>query len=453
MCGLQEPATLRCFLPNKMSFDFFFADFLENGADPHLFASDAVDAFAADLPWIATSSTTTSEHTTTSTQQPTSATATPLSPDMQAVYDAATRKLHALQLAATACQFALCDGFLAALQTGSYSKDTKVFVCVTHARPSFPNVCTYVLASAKKAKSHAMLAAKAAAEAATAPGPLDAAHVKKRHRAGMACDACRVGKRRCERARGAASCTHCATRGVACVWSGDAAADNDDDDHDGDDDDDDNDRDAVRTTSVALSPLAGSTPTVFSDALLEELGFSDDVGSYATIKMPSGVPQMLLLPIRSVASFVARQGKLDDGTTIVNMNEEFCALTGMSRAELQFSPVDVVFCALSESFITESIEVMQQFMSVPSNRHVAKTPMQLAISVRGSWYACDTSLTVVMRNRLPSLYLLTVDRVQIDQPPIVPFDFDTPNSVPPDVVDRLGRHKEFVAKIVKDSRK
>jgi hypothetical protein len=235
----------------------------------------------------------------------------------------------------------------------------------------------------------------------------------------------------------------------ACAAADD---DHDDQDHDGGDDDDDNDRDAAHTASVAL-PLARSTPNVFSDALLEELGFSDDVSSYATIKMPSGVPQMLLLPIRSVASFVARQGKIDDGNTIVNINEEFCALTGMSRAELQFSPVDVVFGALSESFVTESIALMQQLMSIPSNRHVAKSPMQLAISVRGHWYPCDTSLTIVMRNRLPSLYFITVDRVQIDQPPIVPFDFDTPNSVPLHLVELLGKHKEFVAKIVKDSRK
>ena len=370
-------------------------------------------------------------------------TATQLSAEMQAVHDTATQKLRTLQEAATACRFALCDEFLPSLRNGTYTHETKVFICLTHARASFSKACTYALTSVHKAKSHAKVAAEAMSTA-----DVGGSHVKKRHRAAKACEACRIGKRRCERERGAASCTHCSARGVACEWSGGDGKDRDDDD------DDEGDRDAVaaadeavRTTSVAL-PLDRATPAVMSEALLEEMGHSDDVASYASFKMPPGAPQLLLLPPRSLTTIV-RRNHMSGGPTVVNMNDEFCTLTGMARSELQFSPVDVVLAPQSASSIVEMLAMLRRSMSLPLDRHIVKASMQMAISINGEWFPADLTSTIVFRNRLPSLAHFCIDRVLVEQPL---HDF-SPASIgmSPVLNEELLRHKDFVVNLLRAS--
>jgi hypothetical protein len=458
-----------------VSFDFLFADFLEDGATAELPARSQTSHASPDAEWVpvsfapvlvadsassrsssvgsnsssssssnSTSSSCSSDATVVVDELVSSTTSVPLllSAAMQAVHDTATQKLRTLQSAATVCQFALCDEFLESLQSGTYSRDTKVFICHTHARASFAKACTYALASVNKAKSHALLAAKAAAEADAAGSSENCGgHARKRHRAARACEACRIGKRRCERERGAATCNYCAARGMECVWSD---SNDEDGDCDGDDDDDDNVVDAVL-------PVARSTPGVFSDALLEEMGLSDDVGSYATIKMPSGVAQALLLPIRS-AAVLARRGMSIDGPTVVNMNDEFLALTGLSRSELQFSPVGVALAPQSRGAIINMLGIMRRFMSMPSDRHVVKTPMETAIYIHGTWYPGELTLTIVMRNRLPALVHVAVNRVLTDRPPIEP-PLSTARvaqgGIPPDMLEPFLKHRQFVLNLLK----
>jgi hypothetical protein len=335
----------------------------------------------------------------------------PLSAAMQSVHDAARRKLLALQaVGGECCRFELTDEFLAALR--------KVFVCQTHARPGFANACTYALGSANKAKNHAVSAAKALAEAppVAAATVAVASNGKKRLRAAKACEACRAGRRRCERARGAAACAHCASRAVACVWPSD-----------GDDD--------------------GDSPTpelpVWNDALLEQLGHGDDVVACAAAVMPAGVPQALLLPIRSPA-VLARRGMSLDGPSLINMNAEFVALTGLSRAELQFAPGTVVLAPLNAAGIVGALGAIQELMVTPTQSNVVKWPMLAALSVRGTWYRTDVTATVVLKNRLPVLVHVAVDRVHTDEQPIEA----PPQVVSADLLEPMMRHKQFVLGLV-----
>jgi len=452
-----------------MSFDFLFADYVDNNDDLLSFNAVVPTTTVAtefDAEWFSTSSAAhggdggghgggdghggddgggqASPRNTNISSRSSSASgltltdALPelhLSADMQAVHDTATQKLRTLQKAATACRFALCDEFLPSLRNGTYTHETKVFVCLTHARASFSKACTYALTSVHKARSHA----KAAAEATSTA---DGSHAKKRHRAAKACEACRIGKRRCERERGAASCTHCSARGLACEWSG------------GDDDDDDEGYgdavaadEAVRTTSVAL-PLDRATPAVLSEALLEEMGHSDDVASYVSFKMPPGAPQLLLLPPRSLIA-ILRRNHMSGGPTIVNMNDEFCALTGMARSELQFSPVEVVLAPQSASAIIEMLAMMRRIMTVPLDRHVVKARMQMAVSINGVWFPAELTSTMVFRNRLPSLAHICIDRVLVEQPlPVQELSLAS-LAVSPVLNEELLRHKEFVANLLR----
>ncbi len=457
-----------------MSFDFLFADFLEDGAalTAELPARSQTSHASPTAEWVpvsfapvvvadstssrgssagsnsstsSSSSSSSSSATTVVVDESVASTTGQLSAAMQAVHDTATQKLRTLQSAATVCQFALCDEFLESLQSGTYSRDTKVFICHTYARASFAKACTYALASVNKAKSHALLAAKAAAEAdAAVSSENSGGHARKRHRAARACEACRIGKRRCERERGAATCNYCAARGMDCVWN-----DINGDDHDGDGDGDDDDN-VVDAASRVVLPVARSAPGVLSDALLEEMGLSDDVGSYATIKMPSGVAQALLLPIRS-AAVLARRGMSIDGPTVVNMNDEFLALTGLSRSELQFSPVGVALAPQSRGAIINMLGIMRRFMLLPSDRHVVKTPMQTAIFIHGTWFPGELTLTIVMRNRLPALVHVAVDRVLTDQPPIEP-PLSTARvaqgGIPPDLLEPFLKHRQFVLNLL-----
>jgi hypothetical protein len=352
----------------------------------------------------------------------------PLSPSMQAVHDEALRKLRTLQAATsvTECRFALLDGFLTSLQSEMYKRDTKVFVCSTHARGSVAHACTYGLASVNKAKRHAILAAANAAKVDDATGSADAgSERKKRHRASLACDACRVGKRRCDRAKGTTACNYCASHSMPCVWSGD------------NDNDNENENDAHAQEPPVHEPV------VMSDSLLEQLGHSDDVAAYAAVKMPAGVPQALLLPIRSATVF-ARRGLSMEGPTLVNMNDEFVALTGLSRADLQFSPVSVVLAPLNAASVVQSLGNIQTLMSIALGKQLVKMPMRVALSVGGTWRSAELTATVVFRNRFPTLVYVTVDRVSMDQqlvePPI--------DGVSTELVEPILKHRQFVMDLI-----
>lgn len=388
-----------------MSFDAF-ADALGGPPDDE-FAADLFDWSAFPLP----------EASAWNAAPSLEAPQVPLSAEMQSVHDAASRKLLALQsVGGDCCRFELTEEFLAALRSGTYASDTKVFVCQTHARPGFANACTYALGSANKAKNHAVSAAKALAEAPPVAAATVASNGKKRLRAAKACEACRAGRRRCERAPGAAACAHCASRAVACSWSSD-----------GDDD--------------------GDSPTpelpVWNDALLERLGHSDDLVACAAAVMPTGVPQALLLPIRSPA-VLARRGMSLDGPSLINMNAEFVALTGLSRAELQFAPGTVVLAPLNAGAIVDALGAIQELMVAPSQSNVVKWPMLAALSVRGTWYRSDVTATVVLKNRMPVLVHVAVDRVHTDEQPIEA----PPQVVSADLLEPMMRHKQFVMGLV-----
>jgi hypothetical protein len=409
---------------HAVSFDFLFADSLggefDDLFDPFVAPLDT-DAFATAS--VAVPAPVGDAGSSSPPPPPLSLPPPPLSIAMQAVLDTATAKLHSLQSCATACRFALLDSFVALLQREAYTRDAKVLVCLTHARAS-SDACTYALGSLSKAKRHAVQAAAAAAAAAAAVAETTAAtaagedaQAKKRLRAAVACEACRIGKRRCERSRGAASCNHCLSLGVRCLRS-----DSEDD------------------AQTSVTPAA----RVLDDALLEELGHSDDVSSYASIKMPSGVPQALLLPIRSAAVFARRSVSID-GPTIVNANDEFIALTGMSRGELLFSPLGVVLAQLNAGSVIDSLADVQRLMAIPSDRHVAKMPMHAAMSVSGTWFAAELTTTVVMRNQLPTLVHLAVDRVLPEQVAVAAPLWST---IPRDLAEQIQKHKEFVLALV-----
>jgi hypothetical protein len=104
-----------------------------------------------------------------------------IAPDMLAIYKDATDKLGLLNAKFSACRFALLDSFTTALQNNTYTRETKVFVCETHAPAAKKaDACTYMLSSFNKAKDHGE--ASAAAAAAPAQEAADGGRLVKRRR-------------------------------------------------------------------------------------------------------------------------------------------------------------------------------------------------------------------------------------------------------------------------------